>query len=1211
MRLNHRDLSRGVVILLASLCVWALAQGNVWAESKDNLSPLEQGFQESSHITGRWILCLRDPALLTVYGRRPVSGFDADVQAQAKHLQAQQEAVTADLEALGIQVEARYMWTLNGLAVRIPDSSLVTLDSLLELEGVVRAFPDRRYVPALYETPTILNVGAYWGEHGRADAGAGVKIAIVDSGVDIEHPMFDPTGFAYPPGYPLTAYTTPKVIVSRAFFRPWDPPIDGEDTPIPGAQGSEHGTYIAAIAAGNVVTATLYGEVQTLSGVAPGAQLLNYRVFYPADASGVEYAYTAELIQAVEAAVADGADVLCLAWNNASPVSPVASPLSVALQTAMDAGVVVVAPVGNDGPAFGSASVLPGGLERVIGVGMQGHGFAAALFGPELETIVGPLPFVHVADVDPSGSPYACAPLPPGALDGVWALVARGECTFADKVYHAQEAGAAATIIYNTSDELVEMACAGEHCDPGEITIPAVMITRSWADDLLSWLDASPAISPTLTLDPVGRFVSASPQWVAASSGRGPAYGRYLKPDLIAPGMSVLSAALSPGGAMNLVARTGTSGAAAHVAGAAALLLQAHPDWGHDRIKAALMATARVQDEEGMPSVADELVRGAGLVDVARAVSPTLIFEPPALSLSHLQPGGQLSVPITVTDLRGEGDGMGVDLSVTETDPLTLDMSTSLTLAPGASEVIFVTVTVPTELEDEGLEVSGLISASSGGEEIGHLPFWFQADASLPAADVLVIDNDKVFLGDGVNSAPYIADALTALGISYVVWDADGRYGATQTIPDLGQLERYRAVIWTTGENRYPDGYYVLPTPLTAADMQILERYLDRGGRLLATGQNIAEASDVNPDGDSSWSRGDLYHYYLGAHWVDDNVYGEGEVMPPSGATGVLGLPGTFLSNLEWDIGPIGNGAGNQHSVDELGVGGLRSGEDLPHVKPLCVAVGGTPQEAGYIALAKWDDPSLEDPTIDVPYRALLYSFGLEGVNDADEHASLTELLDLSLDWLWDEVSVELGTIHSAPGVWTRIRAQAISTVGAEIHSYRWEIGEGAVITTTEPVLWWQFPDVGEWPVAVEVMDALGHTAVATSRAIVYHGGASEFRVDRPWVWRGAQLRYESVLYNEGPVTATVAVTIPVPTETSWVAYEGDDAEMVGGVLRWSGELAANASQLVSLTVRVGDVPEGEQIQATAQFCFDQQCFDRQLLTPVRDRRLLPVVLGP
>src|SRR5690606_33776551 len=132
-----------------------------------------------------------------------------------------------------------------------------------------------------------------------------------------------------------------------------------------------------------------------------------------------------------------------------------------------------------------------------------------------------------------------------------------------------------------TTDELTSVACAGSRCGPGVLHVPVVVVARSAGDALIAWSTLNP--DATLVLDPRGRLEATAGDVVTDYSGRGPSYLRYLKPDVVAPGHQILSAGL----AGSYAAMSGTSMAAAHVAGAAALLQQRHPTWTHDDVKAA------------------------------------------------------------------------------------------------------------------------------------------------------------------------------------------------------------------------------------------------------------------------------------------------------------------------------------------------------------------------------------------------------------------------------------------------------------------------------------------------------------------------------------------------------------------------------------------------------------------------------------------------
>ena len=213
---------------------------------------------------------------------------------------------------------------------------------------------------------------------GHALAGAGIKVADIDSGIAFDNPCFDPTGYTYPAGFPkvdlgFERLATPKIIAARAYFRPDDPPAY-VNTPAddPSDYGGGHGTHTAGTIACNYGTETTFpgatvGSKTMISGVAPKAQLMVYRVFYRAT-SGSNSAWDPELMRAIEDAVADGADVVNNSWGASALDTVEDDPLVKAYSAAVDAGVLVVFANGNDGPGTATAET-PGVGPKFITVG--------------------------------------------------------------------------------------------------------------------------------------------------------------------------------------------------------------------------------------------------------------------------------------------------------------------------------------------------------------------------------------------------------------------------------------------------------------------------------------------------------------------------------------------------------------------------------------------------------------------------------------------------------------------------------------------------------------------------------------------------------------------------------------------------------------------------------------------------------------------------
>jgi subtilisin family serine protease len=276
------------------------------------------------------------------------------------------------------KVRWRYRVVLNGLAVVVP---LGAVGRLERIEGVAEVHRSSLYRPLLYRSPAAIGAPSLWGP-ALDTAGQGMKIAIVDDGIDQRHQFFDPTGYSMPPGFPKgqTAYTTAKVIAARSFPAPSPRPRNAE-LPFDPVE-SEHATHVAGIAAGNNATQAAFGGGRvSLSGVAPRAYLGNYRVLTVPTAANVGLdGNSPEIVAGIEAAVLDGMDVLNLSIGE--PEIQLSRDLVVqALQGAAAAGVVPVVAAGNDFGAFGRGSVSsPGSAPAAITVGATSLGKRMAGF---------------------------------------------------------------------------------------------------------------------------------------------------------------------------------------------------------------------------------------------------------------------------------------------------------------------------------------------------------------------------------------------------------------------------------------------------------------------------------------------------------------------------------------------------------------------------------------------------------------------------------------------------------------------------------------------------------------------------------------------------------------------------------------------------------------------------------------------------------------
>ena len=336
---------RGLTICLLALV--ALATGSARAEqpsARGELVEVVVSLSQKPLATTRW---------------------RAGRQLQTRTLAYAQAGVARSIEDAvpAARIRWRYRLVANGMAVVVPRSQLGRLTSL---PGVETVYPSVRYRPQLDRSPQQIGAPALWGP-GLVSAGQGMKIAIIDEGIDQTHPFFSPSGYTMPAGYPKgqTDYTTAKVIVARA-FPPASPSWKNASKPFD-PELSSHGTHVAGIAAGNANT---LAQGVRISGVAPRAYLGNYKALtIPTDADVGLDGNSPELVAAIEAAVADGMDVINMSLGEPE-IEPSRDIVVKALEAAARAGVVAVVSAGNDFDEFGRGSVgSPAASPSAITVG--------------------------------------------------------------------------------------------------------------------------------------------------------------------------------------------------------------------------------------------------------------------------------------------------------------------------------------------------------------------------------------------------------------------------------------------------------------------------------------------------------------------------------------------------------------------------------------------------------------------------------------------------------------------------------------------------------------------------------------------------------------------------------------------------------------------------------------------------------------------------
>jgi subtilisin family serine protease len=339
--------------------------------------------------------------------------------AYVRDLESAQDAVARRIEATipGARVRWRYTVVANGLAVSLPASQTARL---ARVPGVARVYDSVHYRSQLDRTPAQIGAPALWGTD-LEFGGVGLKIGVIDDGVDQTHTFFDPKGYTMPAGFPKgqTAFTTAKVIAARAFApanagwaqagRPFD------------NRYSEHATHVAGIAAGNRMTVPTLAR-GPISGIAPRAYIGNYKVLTVPTVSGVGLDGNApEIVAGIEAAVKDGMDVINLSLGEPE-IEPSRDIVVHAINAAADAGVVPAIAAGNDYDEFGDGSIgSPGSAAKAITAAAVSSGRAAAADTVSSFSSGGPTPVSLALKPDvaaPGGDVLSSVPV----REGTWAV---------------------------------------------------------------------------------------------------------------------------------------------------------------------------------------------------------------------------------------------------------------------------------------------------------------------------------------------------------------------------------------------------------------------------------------------------------------------------------------------------------------------------------------------------------------------------------------------------------------------------------------------------------------------------------------------------------------------------------------------------------------------------------------------------------------------
>jgi minor extracellular serine protease Vpr len=670
----------------------------------------------------RWMVILNEPSVIERYPGR-IEKIRAAAAPYRQHLQQAQASLRAQIEGMHIRVTGAVQHVMNGLFVTATPAQAA---QLRRLAGVKSVAPLRLYHKA--DQLTLSNVQGAWSASaigGVSNAGAGLKIAIIDTGIDQTKPSFQDSSLTAPAGYPVCdvqsncAFTSNKVIVARSYVSDIvdadvtntnDPAAQDRPDDLSARDLDGHGTGVASVAAG--VTVTFNGT--TITGVAPKAFLGNYKIF---GSDEVNPNGAGNIIQAIDDAITDGMDVINLSLGAPATTGPldticdgVCDPLAYALEQAVEeAEVFVVAAAGNEGadgyqfnygcsappclslptfstvgsPAYTPAVLAAGGIENDVtyiqSVDVTGSGVPSDLNQIQAtESADGPVPaapltapLVDVTKVGDSDG-LLCSPIASAVLANSLALILRGTCDFSVKVANAQNSGAVGVIFIDNGTGLADWGVGSN------TLIPAFMVSQSSGGNLKSYIDAHPGTDATMDPNPVqvpASFLGLIGKSVAYFASRGPVTGTgALKPDVSAAATDFLLAAenYDPYGELfsysGYGAAAGTSFATPMLSGAAALVMQANPSLTPLQVMSALVNTGSLSglltSDGTAPASITEV--GSGLLQAQNAVLSTLQIVPSSVSFGLLTQGGALPAAIPLTFANSGTSAVTLAMSVTQ-----------------------------------------------------------------------------------------------------------------------------------------------------------------------------------------------------------------------------------------------------------------------------------------------------------------------------------------------------------------------------------------------------------------------------------------------------------------------------------------------------------------------------------------------------------------
>lgn len=581
----------------------------------------------------------------------------------------------------GIRDASVVATTATALNAVIIEGATGQLARLASLPGVKRVEISRELKLHLDRALHNHGIPPAWAEAGGWEkAGRGIKIAILDTGIEPERPGFQMPEVPLPDGYPKAnseanlALTNNKIIVARSFDN-----LSARDM-------MGHGTAVATVAAANLHDSPR-GKI---TGAAPKAWIGAYRV-----GRGTSNAiYTDLVLQAIDAAVEDDMNVINMSFGSIGLTGSADDVIAQAARNATNRGIIVTMSAGNSGPeimtiddAAADSDVIAVGAaqnSRTITPPRVRPPAGADIVAAPSSNVLGSQPLsgdlVDLATLDASGR--ACTALPAGSLHGAIPLILRGGCTFSDKLANAARAGAPAAVVYNAADDPSPESLVQMSVDDNP-TIPGLFIGSTDGLRLKTAIAASED-----GYHVVLQFAEApnNPNQLANFSSPGPSVDLKIKPDVLATGQTVFTATQTrfPSGRMynasGFTTTSGTSFSAPLVAGTAASLKSLRPGLHLIQYRSLLINTATPMfavNGKNLPV----MQTGAGNLNLLNAIRSSVSIEPVSLAFSPQNTTVDTWRQIILRNISTEA--RTYNLSVETSDTVAPQLTqTQVTLAP-------------------------------------------------------------------------------------------------------------------------------------------------------------------------------------------------------------------------------------------------------------------------------------------------------------------------------------------------------------------------------------------------------------------------------------------------------------------------------------------------------------------------------------------------